>query len=55
MLHFGLSHLQNVNFNPGTLDIYFSFNAFCLFILLFTDIRNTQFFLFKNKIVRKWP
>lgn len=58
MLHFGLSHLQNVNFNLGIPDIYFSFNAFHLFLLLFTDIRNTYFFfclrikLFKNKILR---
>lgn len=44
MLHFGLSHLQNVNFNLGIPDIYFSFNAFHLFFLLFTDIRNTYFF-----------
>lgn len=45
MLHFGLSHLQNVSFNLGIPDIYFSFNALHLFLLLFTDIRNTFFFL----------
>lgn len=37
MLHFGLSHLQNVIFNLGILDVYSRFNAFYLFIFIFSD------------------